>query len=219
MLKLSPVSATSVIGENRTAPIEATASLNASGEACADATDRSTSARLPPVESPVRAILGIYDHYADKFALLESMVAARFHELAANRCVTFDETCASALTGIVSAVCDFLAGTPGMECPRQRQMGPHLESAVIAVVRRMILDGLARHHSTGAVSPGMIAATVSWAIYGAAKEWVQTPNRSPSEEIVGTVVTLVSPYSLRRMPIRRLRNPLSWLPRVTCLLP
>jgi AcrR family transcriptional regulator len=134
-----------------------------------------------------------YDHYTDKFALLESMVAGRFCELLANRCVTFDETCASALTGIVSGVCDFLAGTPGMECPRQRQMGPHLESAVIAVMRRIILDGLARHHSTGAVSPEMVAAAVSWAIYGAAKEWVQTPNRKPSEEIVGTVVTLVSP--------------------------
>jgi AcrR family transcriptional regulator len=134
-----------------------------------------------------------YDHYTDKFALLESMVAARFHELLANRCVTFDETCGSALTGIVLGVCDFLAGIPGMDCPRQRQMGPHLESAVITLVRRMILDGLARHHSTSATSPQMIAATVSWAIYGAAKEWVQTPNRRPSEEIVGTVVTLVSP--------------------------
>ena len=134
-----------------------------------------------------------YDHYADKFALLESMVALRFDQLLANRGVTFNGTCASALAGIVLGVCDFLAGTPGMDCPRQRQMGPHLESAVVAVVRRIILDGLAQHRSDSAVSLEMIAATVSWAIYGAAKEWVQTPNRSPSEEIAGAVVMLVSP--------------------------
>ena len=72
-------------------------------------------------------------------------------------------------------------------------MEPHLESAVIGVVRRMILQGLKQHPAARGVSPEMIAATVSWAIYGAAKEWVRTPNRCRSEEIVETVVTLVAP--------------------------
>jgi AcrR family transcriptional regulator len=135
-----------------------------------------------------------YDHYPDKFALLEAMVAIQFQELLARRQVSFDGTCSSALISMVLAVCDFLAGTPGMSCPAQGQMKPHLESAVIAVLRRVLLDGLqARHTSAHRASPEMIAATLSWAIYGAAKEWVQTPNRCPSEEIAGTVVTLVSP--------------------------
>src|SRR6202022_4358015 len=47
-----------------------------------------------------------YDHYADKFALLECMVGSRFHELLAEREVRFDATCASALKAIVLAVCD-----------------------------------------------------------------------------------------------------------------
>jgi hypothetical protein len=72
-------------------------------------------------------------------------------------------------------------------------MEPHMESAVIAVVRRMILDGLKQEASGDALSPEMIAATVSWAIYGAAKEWARTPNRCPSGEIVDTIVLLVSP--------------------------
>lgn len=134
-----------------------------------------------------------YDHYPDKFALLECTVASRFHELLNERSVRFDGSCSSALNAIVLGVCDYLAGTPGMDCERHRQMEPHLESAVIAVVRRMILDGLKQHPSENPVSPEMIATTVSWAIYGAAQEWVRTPNRPPSEEIVGTVMTLVSP--------------------------
>jgi hypothetical protein len=120
------------------------------------------------------------------------MVARRFHELLAARGVKFDGSCSSTLKGIVLCVCDYLAGTPGMECERQRQMEPHLESAVIAVVRRMILEGL-KQHSTENVEPELIAATVSWAIYGAAKEWVRTPNRVPSENIVEKVAALVSP--------------------------
>jgi AcrR family transcriptional regulator len=134
-----------------------------------------------------------YDHYPDKFALLECMVGSRFHDLLTEREVKFDGTCSSALRAIVLGVCDYLAAMPRLECERQRQMEPHLESAVISVVRKMILDGVRRHPSQNSVPPEMIATTISWAIYGAAKEWVYTPNRCPSEEIVGMVITLVSP--------------------------
>ncbi|HWY47019.1 MAG TPA: TetR/AcrR family transcriptional regulator [Bryobacteraceae bacterium] len=134
-----------------------------------------------------------YDHYADKFALLESVVESRFNELLARRNVQFDGTCASALTGIILAVCDYLAGTPGIGNDRQRLMEPHLENAVIAEVRRVVLEGLKQHPGSQPVPVEMTATALSWAIYGAAKEWVRTPNRRPSEEIVNQLVLLVSP--------------------------
>jgi AcrR family transcriptional regulator len=134
-----------------------------------------------------------YDHYPDKFALLECMVGTRFHELLAERGVSFDGTCSAALKAMVLGVCDYLASMQRVDCERQRQMEPHMESAVIAVVRRMILEGLKRHPAENAVSPEIIAAAVSWAIYGAAKEWLRTPNRCPPETIVETIQALVSP--------------------------
>jgi AcrR family transcriptional regulator len=134
-----------------------------------------------------------YDHYADKFALLQCMVGARFQELLAARGIRFDQTCSSALKAIVLCVCDYLMSTPGMTCERQRHMQPHMESAVIGVVRWMILDGLRKHPAAGCVTPEILATTVSWAIYGAVKEWLQTPNRSESEEMAETVVLLVAP--------------------------
>jgi AcrR family transcriptional regulator len=133
-----------------------------------------------------------YDRYTDKFALLECLVGTRFGELLAARGVRFDGGCASALRGIVLGVCDYLAAAPGMECARQLQLEPHMEAAVIAVVRRMILDGLQNHPPDG-VSPELLAATLSWGIYGAAKEWVRTPERGPAEEMVETVMRLVGP--------------------------
>src|ERR1017187_8728955 len=127
-----------------------------------------------------------YDHYDDRFALLECLVGSRFSELLVQRGVRFDGSCSNALRAMVLGVCDFLVQW-------QKQMEPHLESAVIAVVRRMILEGAKRHGEPRGVSPELIASTVSGAIFGAAKEWVGTPDRCSSDEIVETVIALVTP--------------------------
>jgi AcrR family transcriptional regulator len=135
-----------------------------------------------------------YAHYPDKFALLECMVAGRFQDLLTARGIHFDGTCNSALSGIILGVCDYLAQTPGADASRQLQMEPHIESAIVAVVRGMVLQGFKGHPSAAVtLSPEMLAATVSWAIYGAAKEWVRTPNRAPSEQIANEVLRLILP--------------------------
>jgi AcrR family transcriptional regulator len=134
-----------------------------------------------------------YDHYTDKFALLECMVGTRFGELLQARGVRFDGGCSSALRAIVQGVCDYLAAAPGMECARQLQMEPHMEAAVIAVVRGMLLKGMKQHPPSQGSSPEMLAATLSWAIYGAAKEWLRTPSRCASDEVVDSVMRLVQP--------------------------
>ncbi len=128
-----------------------------------------------------------YDHYPDKLSLLECMVASRFHDLLAQRDVRFD-TCEGALKAITRGVCDYLSTI--------HQWESHMESAIIAVVRKMILEGLKHHPAQGEISCELIAATASWAIYGAAKEWLQTPDRCPTAEIVRQIETLVSPIFL-----------------------
>jgi len=133
-----------------------------------------------------------YAHYPDKFALLECLVAGQFNALLAERGVRFDGTCASAIRGIILGVGDFLAQSPRMECERRRQMEPHLESAVVAVVGKMLLEGL-QQHPTSTPSPEMKAAAVSWAIYGAAKQWVHTTDRPSSEAMAETVFNLIAP--------------------------
>jgi AcrR family transcriptional regulator len=133
-----------------------------------------------------------YDHYADKFALLECVVGSRFQDLLSERGVRFDGTCSSALHAMVLGVCDYLGRTRGLDADRQR-MDPHLESAIIAVLRRMIGDGLRRHSPETAAPVEMISTTVSWAIYGAAQQWVRQPDRCSSDRIAGMIVTLVAP--------------------------
>src|ERR1700684_4184125 len=130
-----------------------------------------------------------YDHYTDKFALLQCVVGGRFQELLAVRGVHFDGTCSGALKAVILCLCDYLASAPVSD----RQMQPHMESAVIGVVRCIILEGVRKHPPANRISPEILATTVSWAIYGAAKEWLQTPNRCGAEESAETVVDLISP--------------------------
>ena len=68
-----------------------------------------------------------------------------------------------------------------------------MESAIIAVVRHILLEGLKRYPAESAAGAELIAAAASWAIYGAAKEWALTPSHSRPEEIADKVVTLVQP--------------------------
>ena len=131
-----------------------------------------------------------YDHYADKFALLGCMVGCRFHALIEERKIHF-EGCGAGLTAIIRAVCDYLVRMQGSD--GERQLDPHMQSAIIAAVHQILLAGIKQHLPESPIAPEVIAASASWAIYGAAKEWAQSCNRCPPEEIADKVTLLVSP--------------------------
>lgn len=142
-----------------------------------------------------------YDHYPDKFALLECLVGERFNTLMTDRGVVFGSDCGSALRTMVLAVCDYLAATPRLGCERQAQLEPHLESAMIAVVRKMFVEGLRAHPTASSLPFEMIATAAAWAMYGGAQQWLRTPNRCASEDIADTIVALVTPILLAAAPV------------------
>src|SRR5439155_2955565 len=49
-----------------------------------------------------------YDHYTDKFALFDAMIASDFHRFLEERNIRFVGPCSSALAAIILAVCDYL---------------------------------------------------------------------------------------------------------------
>ena len=145
-----------------------------------------------------------YDHYTDKSALLAAMVGCRFHQLLAEREVQFDGTCASALQALVLAVSEYLVRMLGPGGTREPE--PHMESAMIAVVRQILMEGLRKHPPKNGVAVELVAAAASWAIYGAVKEWAHTPQRSPAGELAPTVMAMVAP--ILQLPFREAAEPL-----------
>lgn len=135
-----------------------------------------------------------YDHYSDKFALLESLVAARFFALLEGRNIRFDGTCPSALKALVLAVYDFLmAESAFADQSHGSSFQSVVESAVISLIRKVLLDGPDHGPEEAEGIRELRAAAASWAIYGASREWAETGSRLSSDEMAGTIVNLVSP--------------------------
>lgn len=134
-----------------------------------------------------------YDHYPDKATLLRCVVALRFQALLDAREVEFDGSCSSAIQAIALGVCDYLASLTMGRGEDRRPLDPHVESAVSTVVKNLILGGLRDHTANPSVPLEMAAATMSWAIYGGAREWLETAGRVSSESAATTIMALVRP--------------------------
>src|ERR1700675_3173969 len=137
-----------------------------------------------------------YAHYPDKFALLGELIRVNFLELFAKRTLRFDGTCSSAFQAIILAVCDYLAEVQKSHSSNQHQFEPFVEATVIDQIRVVLLDGFQRHPMERSIPAELIAATASWAIYGAVKQWINTADRVSAEEFVTVAVELVRPIVL-----------------------
>lgn len=134
-----------------------------------------------------------YDHYADKYALLEAMIASGFHRLLDERKVCYDGTCPSAATALILAACHYLTLTHSGEYCRTNPFEPLIESAIVAAIQRTFLKGMPPTAPGSGIPMEMVASAVSWAIYGAVKQWFYAPNHPPAEEIAPSILQLILP--------------------------
>jgi len=109
-----------------------------------------------------------YDHFTDKFALLEAMMGERFSTLIEARMAGSAGTCEASLRQLILATCDFLAEVAAGCQKNQRQFEPFVESQVKAILYEFLLGGLKSYKAKNAELKAMM---VSWAIAGAALQW------------------------------------------------
>jgi AcrR family transcriptional regulator len=134
-----------------------------------------------------------YAHYPDKHALLECVASLQFAELLDRRGVRFDGTCFSAIRVIALGVCDYLA-VESSRLGSVDALDPHVQAAIVSVVRRMLHDGLKRIHNWQlTISREMAATSAAWALYGAIREWFVQPERRPAEEVADQIYSYLLP--------------------------
>jgi AcrR family transcriptional regulator len=134
-----------------------------------------------------------YDHYTDKFALLEAMVAGGFHEFLARRQVSYHAGCPAAVRAIILATCDYLTQIHSAGgCEHQTAFEPLMDAAIIKAIRRLVMAGMGEIESS-AVPPELVAAAASASICAGVKQWLSMPERPPAEVLVAQLQELVMP--------------------------
>jgi AcrR family transcriptional regulator len=153
-----------------------------------------------------------YDHYTDKFALMEAMVGGGFHELLYERQLRYEAGCPAALGAIIQATCDFfIQAHSGGACDRQTAFQPIMDAAIVKAIQRLLMDGLQRAQHPMSSSPQLIAAAVSAAICGGVKQWLLMPERPPVKEVVAQLQQLILPMldsgSTAELPVAAAAQP------------
>ena len=128
-----------------------------------------------------------YDHFTDKFALLEAMIGERFSTLIEARMAGSEGTCEASLRQLILAACDFLAEVSSGCQKHQRQFEPFVESQVKTILYEFLLEGIKSHQ---AKNPELKATMVSWAIAGAALQWSREKKTS-ADQLVDAVLPTV----------------------------
>lgn len=125
-----------------------------------------------------------YDHYTDKYGLLEDVIGEDFRGMLGRRMEGTGGTCQEGIKQLILAVCDFLTDL-GSKCQKARALfGPLVESKIKGMVRGFLLEKLTAKNPELAVADLELKATMaSWAIYGAALEWSCNPEQKTEKEV------------------------------------
>jgi AcrR family transcriptional regulator len=135
-----------------------------------------------------------YAHFEDKYALLQytirEMIRRRLHSQLPEEAPFSPEN----LTRLILTICEFLAEM-GRQCPPPHgQLEPLMEKQIKAELYEVLRDWLAEIPSGGSgprPTPEQTAMVASWAIYGAAMQWIQQERQESASEYVQQVLPLI----------------------------
>ena len=126
-----------------------------------------------------------YAHFEDKFALLDWIIRDQFRTRVLIGLDYFEPTPAT-VRHLISITAEFLAEFTG-QCPkRNREFHPLVEGMIRDELHAYVLQGLPTKKQE------TMATVLSWAIFGAAREWSQGAKIKPVEKTAERAVELLS---------------------------
>jgi AcrR family transcriptional regulator len=135
----------------------------------------------------------IYDHFQDKFALLQGMVDEKFRRIFSTRMAGAQGNCSEAIRQLILTVVDFLGEIMGCTQRSKRPFEPVVESTIRGSVRSFLLQGLQMEggKAKSAADAELRATAASWVICGTVLEWTRT-RAIPPEFLADQVLLLIS---------------------------
>jgi AcrR family transcriptional regulator len=135
-----------------------------------------------------------YAHFQDKYALLEYTIRTMIQERLHSQLPEELDYCPENLARLILTVCEFL-DEMGRHCPPPYgQLEPLMEKQIKVEIYEILQGWLADKMPAGLQgrsTPEQAAMVASWAIYGAAVQWIQQEHREPAHEYVQQVLPLI----------------------------
>ncbi len=135
-----------------------------------------------------------YAHFQDKYALLEYTIREMIQQRLRNQLPEGSGYCQENLALLILTVCEFL-DEMGRHCPPPYgQLEPLMEKQIKVAIYEILQGWLVENTSLAPQSrsaPEQAAMIASWAIYGAAVQWIQKEQREPAEEYVEQVLPFI----------------------------
>lgn len=132
-----------------------------------------------------------YDHFTDKFALLEEMIDERFRSRVFARMEASNGTCREGLRQLILSVCDFLSENMSACQKIQRQFDPLVEKRIKIAVKEFLAKAL-RKHGASEQQAGLLSTMAGWSICGAAFDWNRERSIS-AESLADSVLPFIEP--------------------------
>ena len=136
-----------------------------------------------------------YAHYEDKFALMEDCIRDMFWQALDKKLPKESGWSVQNLRAALLAIFEFLAYTHGECAPADREFDPLLQQLVIGETQALLMRWYQAPNFPGVadgVAPETVATLCSWAMYGAASQWIQSPRRPPAEQVADAVVATLT---------------------------
>lgn len=136
-----------------------------------------------------------YAHFEDKYDLLDSIMREGVQQALAGAVPDTAALTGETLRALCRTAFTYLAELQDHCKPRDRQFDPMLQKAVQDVLHEFVARSL-RHvpcaDLPGGASADMVAAILSWAIFGAASQWSQGARAQPVDEVAAQVAIVLS---------------------------
>ncbi len=130
-----------------------------------------------------------YDHFIDKYALLQYSIHEWFRETLQSQPFSPAEDSLENLPGLIATTCEFLAKLRYHCLPRDNQILPLVQTTITGLIAETLASWVEKGRPDVPPNLPLATAATSWTIYGAAFYWSQEEKRETAYD-----------FSLRILP-------------------
>jgi AcrR family transcriptional regulator len=148
-----------------------------------------------------------YAHFADKYDLLDFIIREQFQREVASKLPPGSRWGMNTLQMLIGAVFDFLRKVQNEHRPTDIELDPLFERIVQEELAEILSSWLKQVSPSGMVRRvpvGTVASVMSWAMFGAAAQWIHGAKTISAEQMVNQVLIVITEGVARLIPASEL---------------